>query len=282
MIRKSSDDIKKLKVKKTKSHWMMGKPSDDQNQKIIMIRLSKIPTTPPKGTDKGDIKKATKKMVDEIAELQYKMYAEGKKSILIVLQGMDASGKDGVTKNIFKECSPSGVSVTSFKKPTDEEFAHDFLWRVHKHAPAKGQIKIFNRSHYEDILIQKVHGWITPKQQKMRMDAINAFEQLLQFDNNTTILKFYMHLSPARQLEKLQERIDDPEKNWKHNDGDWKERELWAKYRRCYEYAINNSVIPWHIIPVDSRPYRDYCAAKIILATLKKMRFKLPVLPPKS
>lgn len=243
-----------------------------------MIKLSKIPTTPPNGTDKSEIKKATKEMVKEIAELQYKMLAEGKRSILIIFQGMDSSGKDGATKNVFSKCSPSGVSVTSFKKPTDEEFAHDFLWRIHKHAPAKGQIKIFNRSHYEDILIQKVHGWITPKQQKMRMDAINAFENLLQFDNNTIVLKFYMHLSKGRQLEKLQERIDDPEKNWKHNDGDWKERELWNKYRRCYEYAINNSEIPWHVVPVDSRSYRDYSIAKIVLETLKKMRIKLPPL----
>jgi PPK2 family polyphosphate:nucleotide phosphotransferase len=241
-----------------------------------MIKLSKIPTTPPKGTEKDDIKKATKKMAKEIAALQYKMLSEGKRSILIIFQGMDSSGKDGATKNVFSRCSPSGVSVTSFKKPTDEEFAHDFLWRVHQHAPAKGQIKIFNRSHYEDILVQKVHGWITPKQREMRMAAINSFENLLQFDNNTTVIKFYMHLSKDRQLEKLQERIDDSEKNWKHNDGDWEERELWNKYRSCYEYAINNSDIPWHIVPVDSRSYRDYCIAKIVLETLKKMKMVLP------
>lgn len=244
-----------------------------------MIKLSKIPTTPPKGTNKKEIKIKTKEMVAQIAELQQLMYAEGKRSMLIVFQGMDSSGKDGATKKVFRSCSPGGVNAVSFKKPSDEEFAHDFLWRVHKQAPAKGQIKIFNRSHYEDILIQKVHGWITPKQQKMRMKAINAFEELLQEDNGTTILKFYMHLSPARQLEKLQERIDDPTKNWKHNDGDWKERELWSKYRSCYEYAINNSEIPWHIVPVDSRWYRDYCIAKIVLATLKKMKFKLETLP---
>ena len=244
-----------------------------------MIKLSKIPTTPPKDINKKEIKSKTKEMVKQIAELQQLMYAEGKRSILIIFQGMDSSGKDGATRKVFEGCSPSGIQAVSFKKPTDEEFAHDFLWRVHKQAPAKGQIKIFNRSHYEDILIQKVHGWITPKQQKMRMNAINAFETLLQEDNGTVILKFYMHLSPARQLEKLQERIDDPTKNWKHKDGDWKERELWSKYRSCYEYAINNSEIPWHIVPVDSRWYRDYSVAKIVLATLKKMRFKLETLP---
>ena len=243
-----------------------------------MIKLSKIPTTPPEGTDKKAIKNATKKMVDEIADIQYIMQAEKKHSLLVIFQGMDASGKDGATKNVFKECSPAGINVYSFKKPTEEEFAHDFLWRVHQQAPRKGEVKIFNRSHYEDILIQKVHHWITPKRRKMRMDAINSFENLLQFDNGTNILKFYMHLSPARQKEKLQERIDDPSKNWKHNPNDWKERELWAKYMSCYEYAINNSDIPWHIIPVDSRWYRDYCIAKIVLATLRKMKCKLPLI----
>ena len=243
-----------------------------------MIKLSKISTKPPKDYDKKAIKKATKVLTEKIGEHQYKMAAEGKKSLLVVFQGMDSSGKDGATSNVFKEVSPTGINTQSFKKPSDEEFAHDFLWRVHKHAPEKGMIQVFNRSHYEDILIQKVHGWITPKQQKMRMDAINAFEQLLQFDNNTTVLKFYMHLSRERQKEKLQERIDDPTKNWKHNDGDWKEAELWPKYMRCYEYAINNSVIPWHIVPVDSRPYRDYCIAKIVEETLRKMKCKLPVL----
>ncbi|MFK7807531.1 MAG: polyphosphate kinase, partial [Saprospiraceae bacterium] len=142
-------------------------------------------------------------------------------------------------------------------------------------------IKIFNRSHYEDILIQKVHGWITPKQTKQRMDSINAFEKLIAQDNGTTILKFYMHLSPERQLEKLQERIDDPEKNWKHNPGDWEERKLWPKYRKAYEYAINNSEIPWIIAPVDSRSYRNYFIAKKVLETLKKMKIKLPVLEKK-
>ena len=243
-----------------------------------MIKLSKISTKPPKDYDKKATKKATKELVKKIGDHQYKMAAEGKHSLLVVFQGMDSSGKDGATSNVFREVSPTGIKAQSFKKPTDEEFAHDFLWRVHKHAPEKGMIQVFNRSHYEDILIQKVHGWITPKQQKMRMDAINAFEQLLQYDNNTTVLKFYMHLSRARQKEKLQERIDDPSKNWKHNDGDWKEAEHWTKYMRCYEYAINNSVIPWHIVPVDSRPYRDYCIAKIVEETMRKMRCKLPVL----
>ena len=243
-----------------------------------MIKLSKIPTTPPAGTEKDDIKKATKKMAKEIAELQYKMLAEGKRSILIIFQGMDSSGKDGATKNVFSYCSPSGVSVTSFKKPTDEEFAHDFLWRVHQQTPRKGEIVIFNRSHYEDILIQRVHGWISEEQAKRRMQAINAFEQLITFDNNTTILKFYMHVSHGRQLEKLQERLDDPKKNYKHNPGDWEEREHWNKYMDCYEKAINDSVIPWNIVPVDERWYRDYVIATKVAEKLASFGMKYPEL----
>ncbi|HHS95698.1 MAG TPA: polyphosphate kinase [Phaeodactylibacter sp.] len=243
-----------------------------------MIKLNKIPTTPPQGTNKKNIKKETKKLVEQIADLQAKMYAEGKHSLLVIFQGMDTSGKDGATRNVFRLCSPTGTHAVSFKKPTDLEFAHDFLWRVHKQVPRKGMIKIFNRSHYEDILIQWVHGWITNRKAKQRMDSINAFEKLLSQDNGTTILKFYMHISPERQLEKLQERIDDPSKNWKHNPGDWEERKLWKKYMKCYEYAINNSEIPWHIAPVDARWYRDYFIAKTVLATLKNMRIKLPTL----
>jgi len=246
-----------------------------------MIKLSEIPTTPPEGWTKKNTKEKTRDLAKRIAALKELMYAEGKHSLLVIFQGMDSSGKDGATRNVFSRCSPAGMGFYGFKKPSDEEFAHDFLWRVHKQAPQKGEIKIFNRSHYEDILIQRVHGWIDEEKVSRRIDAINAFEQLLQFDNNTTVLKFYMHLSHERQGEKLQERIDDPEKNWKHNPGDWEERKLWDKYRVCYEDAINRSVIPWHIIPVDSRWYRDYSIAKIVAETLEGLDMQLPVLEKK-
>jgi len=246
-----------------------------------MIKLSKISTKPPKGAKKKDFKKKTKEIVKEIAELQERMTAEGKHSLLVIFQGMDSSGKDGASRNVFSRCSPTGVSATSFKKPTDEEFAHDFLWRIHKQMPEKGQIKIFNRSQYEDILIQWVHGWISDEKAHRRMASINALEELVQYDNNTTVLKFYMHLSQERQQEKLQERIDDPEKNWKHNDNDWKESKYWNDYRRCYEYAINNSSIAWNIAPVDARWYRDYFIASKVLETLKGMNIVLPVLKEK-
>jgi PPK2 family polyphosphate:nucleotide phosphotransferase len=242
------------------------------------IKLSDFPTAAPKGITKKEAKKELDKMAREIAHFQHILYAEEKHSLLIVFQGMDASGKDGATRKVFKYCSPTGVSAYGFKKPTDLEFAHDFLWRVNKVTPPKGQIQIFNRSHYEDVLIQRVHNWIDEKTVSRRFKAINAFEQNLVHDNNTTILKFYMHISKKRQAEKLQERMDDPLKNWKHNPGDWEERKHWDRYMFCYEEVLNRSKIPWFIVPVDSRWYRDYIIAKTILQVMEDLNMKLPLL----
>ena len=244
-----------------------------------MIKLSEIPTTPPEGVTKAAIKKQTDAMAKEIARLHYIMAAQKKHSLLLVFQGMDASGKDGVTRKVFKYCNPSATHAVSFKKPTEEEFAHDFLWRINKHSPRKGTISIFIRSHYEDILIQRVHNWIDEERVTQRINAINAYETLLEQDNNTVVLKFYMHLSPERQLEKLQERIDLPRKNWKHNPGDWEERKHWDRYMFCYEEAINRSTIPWHIAPVDSRWYRDFFIASKVLEVLQGLDLEFPGLP---
>ena len=239
--------------------------------------LNNIPTSRPPDLIKSEVKKQTDKLARQIGEIQHLLYAEDKKSVLVVFQGMDASGKDGATRKVFKYCSPSGITAHAFKKPTDLEFAHDFLWRVHKLVPSKGQITIFNRSHYEDILIQRVHNWIDEDRVISRMEAINSFERLLIEDNNTLILKFYMHISKERQREKLQERIDVPSKNWKHNDGDWKEREHWDEYMRCYEDVITKcNVAPWIVAPVDSRWYRDYFIATQVLDALKKLDITLP------
>ena len=245
-----------------------------------MIKLSEISTRPPEELKKRKVKAETDKLARRLGELQHILYGEGKHNLLVVFQGMDASGKDGTTRKVFKYCSPSGVSAFAFKKPNDREFAHDFLWRVHKQTPGKGEIQIFNRSHYEDILIQRVHNWIDEERVRKRMDAINHFEELLKFDNNTTILKFYMHISRERQREKLQERIDVPRKNWKHNPKDWEEAELWDEYMRCYEDVINWSTHPWHIIPVDVRWYRDFVVAKIIVETLEGLNMQLPIIEP--
>jgi PPK2 family polyphosphate:nucleotide phosphotransferase len=243
-----------------------------------MIKIADFPNDPPKDLDKDDVKKIVKDRQKRIAELHQLLIAEGKHSVLIVLQGMDGSGKDGATRNVFGECAPYGLKTHSFKKPTDEEFAHDFLWRVHKHTPAKGEIMIFNRSHYEDILIQRVHGWISEDLVQKRMTAINAFEELLQADNNTLILKFFLNISYDQQVLELQERLDDPEKHWKHNAGDWEERKHWDKYMSCYEDVLNWSSIPWHPIPVDSRWYRDYLMTGIVVDALEGLKMKYPPL----
>lgn len=245
---------------------------------MAKIVLKKISTKAPKELNKDKIKDEVKKLAKKIGDLQHILYAEKKHSLLVVLQGMDASGKDGATKNVFGYCNPSGIDAFSFKKPTDIEFDHDFLWRCHKLAPSKGNIMVFIRSHYEDILIQRVHKWIDMAKVEKRMNSINAFEELMEYDNNTTILKFYMHLSPEVQLEKLQERIDAPDKQWKHNPSDWEERKLWDEYMVAYEYAINKSSIPWHIAPCDSRWYRNYYIAKVVLETLEKLNMQMPKL----
>jgi PPK2 family polyphosphate:nucleotide phosphotransferase len=242
-----------------------------------MIKLSAISTKAPEGLKKKDLKEETQKLVARLGELHNLMYAGGKYSMLVILQGMDASGKDGAVRNVFHACSIAGLDLVSYKKPSEEEFAHDFLWRVHKWVPRKGMTTIFNRSHYEDILVQRVHGWIDMGQVERRMAAINAFEDLLQFDNDTQIFKFYMHLSHEEQAIQLQQRLDDPTKFWKHNDGDWEERKHWDKYMEAYEYALNNSTTPWHICPVDNRWYRDYFMAKTMVDALEKLDMKLPV-----
>ncbi len=236
-----------------------------------MIKLSEISTCPPPDADKKEIKKLTDQYAERIGALNEILMAEQKHSLLVVLQGMDASGKDGAVRKVFRDCAPINLSVHAFKKPTDIEMRHDFLWRVQQQAPAKGEIKIFNRSHYEDILIQRVHGWIDEERVQKRMDAINAFEELLHFDNNTAVLKFYLHISHEQQGIELQQRIDEPEKRWKHNDNDWEERKRWHDYMQCYEYAINNSKIPWTIVPVDKRWYRDYIISEKVCETLEGM-----------
>ncbi len=241
-----------------------------------MLQLNRIPTTPPDELSRKDAEKATKAYAKKIGELHYRLLAQKKYNLLVIFQGMDASGKDGAVKNVFRYCTHNGIRVYSFKKPTDEEFDHDFLWRVHKQVPRKGEIVIFNRSQYEDILIQWVHGWIDDPKREERMTAINNFESLLAQDNQTIILKFYLHLSKDEQKTQLIQRIEDPTKRWKHNDNDWNEREHWDKYMEAYEYILNHSHIPWHITPVDKRWYRDYLVAKTLAEKLENLDLTLP------
>lgn len=243
-----------------------------------MIKLSDIATRPPKDLDKREAREITEQNCRRIGELHAVLRAQSKYALLVVFQGMDASGKDGAVKNVFQYCTQDGIDVYSFKRPTDEEFAHDFLWRVHKQAPAKGHIQIFNRSHYEDVLIQRVHGWIDEQRAEKRLQAINAFEELLQFDNNTTILKFYLHISYEQQRKELVQRIEESDKHWKHNASDWKERQLWDQYMHFYEEVFDKSAIPWHIVPVDERWYRDYVVSDAIVKALEALPLAYPPL----
>lgn len=242
-----------------------------------MGKLAELSTRAPKDWDKKETKEKTDKMLAELDELQNLLFAESKHSILVVIQGMDASGKDGVIRNVFGNLNPQGVTVKSFKAPTAEELSHDFLWRVHHAAPPKGMIQIFNRSHYEDILITRVHKWCDDATAKKRMKAINDFEQLLTEHNNTRILKFYLHVSPEEQQERLTERIHDPSKQWKYNEKDFAEAKLWDEYMRMYEDCFEQcSKVPWTIVPADQNWYKEYLIAETLLNTLKKLKIQYP------
>ncbi len=241
------------------------------------INLIKIPTVPPIDLNKVDIKNETEKYVDDFGQLQNILYAQQKFSLLIILQGMDASGKDGVIKKVFTGINPMGCKVKSFKKPTDEEMAHDFLWRIHANVPQKGMIQIFNRSHYEDVVIQRVHNWIDMETVIKRYDHINSFEKLLS-DNETLILKFYLHISKEEQSGRLNERLSNPEKMWKSNPNDFEESKKWDDYMQAYEDAINNCSpeIPWTIVPSDKNWYKEYIVSKTIVDSLKKIKLEYP------
>ena len=230
----------------------------------------------PENWNKKQIKKATEPLLDDLYEYTKRLYAEGKRSILIVLQGMDASGKDGLTRTLFQKVSPAWVNVHSFKKPSDEEFAHDFLWRIHKRTPEKGIITVFNRSHYEDILVPSVYGYIDQATIDQRYDQINQFERYLEA-NGTKVLKFYLNVSYDKQEQKLNERINTKEKHWKHSDGDWETREHWNEFMDVYESIFQRcDDIPWHIIPCDHNWTKLYTAAQIVADTLKEMDPQFP------
>lgn len=242
--------------------------------------LNKISTRAPKDFEKEATKLETEKILGEIYDLQNLLYAEGKYAILIILQGLDASGKDGAIRKVFGRMNPQGVDVVSFKVPTEEEIAHDFLWRIHKNVPAKGRIQIFNRSHYEDILVTRVHGWCDDKLAKKRMKAINDFEELLQEHGNTHILKFYLHVSAEEQHLRLTERTTDPTKMWKYNKRDLEEAKLRDKYFEMYNDCFKNCNHPeWIIVPADQNWYKEYLIAKALRDMLAGLNMKFPGLP---
>lgn len=242
-----------------------------------MAILNDISTRAPKEQKKKDTKKETGRLKETLPDLQNLLYAESKHAVLLIFQGMDASGKDGAIRKVFSGLNPQGVAVTSFKEPTAEELAHDFLWRIHRHAPPKGMIGIFNRSQYEDVLVTRVHGLCDEATAVKRFRAINDFERLLTEQNNTTILKFYLHISPEEQEERLAERIDNPKKRWKYNAKDFKEAKHWNEYRQLYEEIfVNCNVIPWTIIPADQNWYKEHLIAKTLADTLTALNMQFP------
>lgn len=220
-------------------------------------------------------------LATEINALQDILHAEGKRKILLVLQGMDASGKDGTIHHVFSECDPLGIRLASFKAPTREELAHDYLWRVHQVAPKAGELVIFNRSHYEDVLIVRVHNWIDDAECKRRFAQINDFERLLA-ETGTTIIKCFLNISKEEQRARMQERLADPTKTWKFNAGDLEERELWPQYMQAYEQALkvtSTEYAPWYVIPADSKTNRNLLISRLLLDALKSMKLKYPPTP---
>ena len=227
---------------------------------------------------KNEAAEKSAKLQKRIGELQELLYAEHKQRVLIVLQGMDTSGKDGTVRFVMGECSPQGVRVVSFKRPTEHELAHDYLWRVHAETPGTGEITVFNRSHYEDVLVVRVHDKSGSIRWKKRYRQINDFEQSLA-ENGTTILKFFLHISKAEQRKRLQARIDDPTKRWKFEHGDLEERKLWDDYMRAYEDAINATstrYAEWTLVPSNAKWFRNYVVSNTVVDALERLRMKYP------
>lgn len=238
----------------------------DPNDKIVF----------PMGKKVG--KEHLRQLNKELEALQELLYAEGKHKVLIVLQAMDTGGKDGTIRHVFEGVNPQGVKVASFKAPTREELAHDYLWRIHKHTPGKGEITIFNRSHYEDVLVVRVHDLVPETVWSKRYEHIAAFEKALT-DEGTTILKFYLHIDKNEQKERLQARLDEPHKNWKFSLGDLEERKLWDQYTAAFESALEKTSTessPWYVIPANRKWYRNLVISSIIIEKLKSLNMSFP------
>jgi PPK2 family polyphosphate:nucleotide phosphotransferase len=238
------------------------------------VRLDRIPTAPPRGIDKQSARKRLEELGTELFELQDALWGSKANSVMVVLQGRDTAGKDGAIKNVAGYLNPRGVSVVSFGVPTEEERAHDFLWRVHRHAPRLGEFAIFNRSHYEDVLVVRVHGLAPQRLWKERYGHIADFEELLA-EHGTIVLKFFLHISRKEQKKRLLERESDPRAAWKLNANDWKERERWNAYTEAYAEAISKTAAPhapWIVVPADAKWYRNLVVAETVVEALRKRR----------
>lgn len=245
---------------------------------LSRINLDHIDPEEDAGWDKARAQEAIDALQERMQSLQERLFAEGKQSLLIVMQAMDTGGKDGAIRKVFSGVNPAGVQVAAFKAPTPQELAHDFLWRVHPHVPGKGMIAIFNRSHYEDVLVVRVNELVPEVVWRSRYDHINHFERLLA-DSHTRILKFYLHISKAEQKERLEARLRDPEKQWKFSTGDLPVRERWHDYMRAYDEMIercNTAYAPWLIVPANKKWFRDLVIASVIVETLEEMNPQYP------
>lgn len=242
------------------------------------IELSRFATRAPEGLDKETAQAETDRLREELADLQELLWGAARQSVLVVLQGMDAAGKDGTIEHVIGAVNPQGCQVQAFKAPTEEELRHDFLWRIHQRTPPRGVIGIFNRSHYEDVLIVRVHKLVPEKRWKARYGHINAFEEMLH-DEGVTIRKFFLHISKDYQKERLQRRLDDPEKHWKFNPDDLKERARWNDYQEAYEEALSRCSTkhaPWFVIPAENRPFRNLLVARALVEALEGLNMKYP------
>jgi len=245
------------------------------------VRLSRIDPASKGAHDRSAAEARIAKDEDRLRRLQYLMYAEGRRSLLVCLQGLDAAGKDGTIRHVLSAMNPQGTRVHGFKTPSGDEALHDFLWRAHLHAPAKGEIVIFNRSHYEDVLITRVHKMVPTEVWKKRYDLINAFERNL-VAGGTHILKFYLHISPDEQLRRFQQRLEDPSRQWKISEADYAEREFWPEYMAAYEEALSKTSTahaPWFVVPANHKWYRNLVIARILVETLDGLQMKPP--PPR-
>ena len=247
------------------------------------IRLNRKDTGDVSGFDGGKVasRRTLEKLTARLAELQELLYAGHQHSMLVVLQGMDSAGKDGTIRRVFEGVNPQGVRVVSFKAPTVPELDHDFLWRVHEQLPARGEMVLFNRSHYEDVLFPRVHGLISRKVWERRYQEINEFERTLT-QEGTTLLKFFLHIGRAEQKRRLQERLDDPTKHWKFRESDVRERLLWNSYTRAYEEALSKTSTtwaPWYVVPSDRKWFRDLVVSERIVHALEGLRMRYPPLP---
>ncbi len=232
--------------------------------------------------DRDAAEKEFETLREELIVWQRRLYAEGKQKLLVVFQAMDAGGKDGTIRKVFQGVNPQGVRVTSFKKPSHKEMAHDYLWRVHKAVPASGMIGVFNRSHYEDVLVVRVENLLPEPEWRKRYEQINEFERFLS-DTGTTILKFYLHISNDEQKERFQDRLDNPDKNWKFSVDDLRKRKQWDDYQAAYEEMLNRCTTdraPWQVIPADQKWYRNLAIARVLVETMRELDPRFP--PPEE